>query len=256
MKQFKKALREIIYTLDNIFIFDEILNAIIIFLVIYFVLSFFNYYPLTAIAPAIAYLIFFVYLKIKKDKAKIIENKYDILKEKLRTARDNVKLENPIVDELQKEVMHDMKYVRVSSFVNTKEISWKVMGGIILCFIIMLMAILNVNFTSLSSSIIAERILNRTILRAGSDLAVELNISEDIYGEESVAKLGDEELTVKIKPSTYKISVRESGDVEIRQFDETFPSEIFVESATVYEENIPKEQQELVKSYFEKLRES
>jgi len=255
IKPFKKVIREMNFTLDLVLIFEEILNAVLIFLVFYFVLSFFNYYPLTAIAPAVAYLIFFIYLKIKKDKAKVVESKYDALKEKLRTARDNINMENPIVEELDEEVVRDMKDVRISSFINTRDVAWKVTVSMVLCFIIVLLAMLNVDFMSLTSSITVEKMLNRTILKGNTDLDIELNVSEDIYGEESIAKLGDRELSIKIKPSAYKVSVREGGDIERRQFDETLPSEVFVESATVYEENIPKEQQELVKSYFENLKE-
>ena len=255
MKQFKKLLREMNFTLDGVLVFEELLNAILIFLVFYLVLTFFNFYPLAAFGPAVAYLVFFVYLKIQnKDKAKLVESHYDLLKEKLRTARDNAAVENPIVEELEKEVMADMKHVRVSSFINTKDVSWKITTSIILCFLIVLTAVLNVDIQSLSSSMMMEKLMNRTLLRGKSDITVELNVSEDIYGDDSLALLGNNELSIKIKPSNYKVSVREGGDVERRQFDETFPSEVFVESSVVYEENIPKEQQELVKSYYEKLK--
>jgi hypothetical protein len=255
MKQCKKGLNERNFTLDGILIFEELLNALLIFLVFYLLLTFFNFYPLAALGPSIAYFVFFIYVKMqKKDKARLVESHYDLLKEKLRTARDNAAVENPIVDELEKEVIGDMKQVRVSSFINTKEVSWKITISIVLCFLIVLIAVLNVDIASLSSSMMMEKLMNRTLLKGKGDVSVELNISEDIYGDDSVAQLGDNELSIKIRPSNYKVSVREGGDIERRQFDETFPSEVFVESSVVYEENIPKEQQELVKAYYEKLK--
>ncbi len=53
----------------------------------------------------------------------------------------------------------------------------------------------------------------------------------------------------------YEVNVREEGDVEQKQFDEIFPKEVFIEGSSASDEKIPEEQQELVKSYFNKLAE-
>ena len=95
---------------------------------------------------------------------------------------------------------------------------------------------------------------NKTIkLVDNKVILADLNQSDDIYGEEDLAKLGNVELGIRVRPADYEVDIREVGDVEEKAFDETFPSEVFVESATVYEENIPVEQQELVRTYFEKI---
>jgi hypothetical protein len=47
--------------------------------------------------------------------------------------------------------------------------------------------------------------------------------------------------------------VREEGDIDQKQFNEIFPSEVNVEQSSAFEEKIPEEQQELVKKYFDKL---
>ena len=69
----------------------------------------------------------------------------------------------------------------------------------------------------------------------------------------TLAVLGNEEIDIRIKPTNYEVNVREEGDVEQKQFDEIFPREVAVEQASAFEEKIPEEQQELVKSYFNKL---
>ena len=79
--------------------------------------------------------------------------------------------------------------------------------------------------------------------------------SEDIYGKKDVAKLGDKELNIRIKPVDFKVNVREEGESRQQKFETVFPKELAVKETVAYEENIPQEQQELVKNYFKKLAE-
>ena len=81
----------------------------------------------------------------------------------------------------------------------------------------------------------------------------EVNERNDIYGDSKLAVLGDQQIDIRIKPVNYEVSVREEGDVEQKQFDEIFPSQVDIKQSSAYEENIPQEQQELVKNYFNKL---
>ena len=81
----------------------------------------------------------------------------------------------------------------------------------------------------------------------------EIKESDDIYGESKLAVLGNEEIDIRIRTVNYEVSVRQEGDLEQKQFDEIFPSEVNVEGTSAFEENIAEEQQELVKNYFNKL---
>jgi len=81
----------------------------------------------------------------------------------------------------------------------------------------------------------------------------EVNERNDIYGDSKLAVLGDQQIDIRIKPVNYEVSVREEGDVEQKQFDEIFPSQVDIKQSSAYEESIPQEQQELVKNYFNKL---
>jgi hypothetical protein len=76
-----------------------------------------------------------------------------------------------------------------------------------------------------------------------------------LEGEEHLAKLGDEELEVFIKPSSSEILVGEVSEREEKQFNTLAPVNVQIDSANTYEENLPKEQQELIKNYFRKLTE-
>ena len=132
MKNFIKVIREINRTLNFLIIFETTINAVIFFLVVYLLLSLINLYPILALIPALVYFISRLYVNSKVDKRKIVEGKYEPLKEKLRTAADNLGEENPVVNELQDEVVHDLKNVGLSSFISTKRVSYKIMTTILL----------------------------------------------------------------------------------------------------------------------------
>jgi|TARA_Y100000310_G_scaffold220550_2_gene222081 hypothetical protein len=259
MKNFAKVIKEINSTLNFLAIFETTINSAIFFLVVYLLLSLINLYPILALIPAGVYFATRLYVNSKTDKRKIIEKKYEPLREKLRTAADNYKQDNPVVNELQNDVVLDLKHVSLSSFISTKRISYKILSTIILSFAIVLATTLNLYIVDLSKFLgelpeFLEKV--NPINRASNNPIGEINESDDIYGDSKLAVLGNQEIDIKIKPVNYEVNVREEGDAEQKQFDEIFPSDVNIEQSSAYEENIPEEQQQLVKSYFNKLAES
>jgi len=255
MKSFIKVIKEINRTMNFFIVFEDMLNTGIFFLLVYFLLSLINLYPIAAIIPAMIYFIIRFYANSRKDKRLVVESKYEPLKEKLRTAADNINQENPVVNELEEEVIYDLKHVGLSSFIKTKRVYSKIFAIMLLSFIIVLATTLNLYIVDLNKLFsnfpgILEKIDPR---RADNTLLGEINESEDIYGDSKLAVLGEKQIDIKIKPVNYEVNVREEGDVEEKQFDEIFPSEVNVEQASAFEEKIPEEQQELVKNYFNKL---
>ncbi len=254
MKNFINVIKEIDRTLNMVFVFSSILNAAIFFLSVYLLLSIVNLYPILALIPTAIYFALRLYSRSKMDKRKIVESKYEPLKEKLRTAADNIKEDNPVINELEEEVVHDLKNVGLSSFIQTKEVSSKLFATIALSFVIVLITTMNLYIIDLNQflSTVPEYLKGIPKL-ANSPLLGEINESDDIYGDSQLAVLGNEQIDIRISPVNYEVSVREEGDVEQKQFNEIFPSGVDVEQASAFEENIPEEQQELVKKYFDKL---
>lgn len=260
MKNFIKVLRQIEFNLDNVIIFNILVNSIVIFLFFTLIFGLFDIDVAYSFIPAVSY--FFVESVIKLfivNKKKLVEKKYDLINEKLRTAADNVDLENPVVEELQKEVVENLKHVRVSSFLHERGASFKMALAVVLCFVILALSMVDAKIIGLNLYVNNNPVFsqNRSIRIVGNKVILaELNQSDDIYGEEDIARLGDVELGIRVKPANYDVDIREEGEIKTKSFDETFPSEVFVESATVYEENIPMNHQELVKNYFKKIAES
>lgn len=257
MKQFRSLIKEINRTLNELVLFDVAINTVLIFLSIYLFLALFNLYPIAAVLPAAVYFLMASSKKMGRSKMKAVESKYADLREKLRTAADNVDLENPVVNELQEEVMRDVKKVGISSFLNPKKLSYRIFVCVVLAFTIVFVSTLNLSFLDMENLINkVPELLENPMGRFGTATAFsDVNLTEDIYGEKELAVLGNEKINIKIKPANFKVNVKETGEVEEKKFDEIFPGDVFVESAEVFEENIPLEEQELVKTYFKKITE-
>lgn len=258
---FFKLLREINITFGNITLFSKLLNAVIVFLSLYLILALIKFYPLWSLVPASIYFIVDSALSVRKKHYKDVERVYPNLNEKLRTAADNVSKENPFVIELQKEVIADVKHVRVGSFVNEKNTSYKILTAVLLCFALLFTSIFNIGF---DIRFLIENPSEFKYMYGGNETGSGDEVgdtriageggAEDIFGESEVAELGQELFDFSLSASGYEINLDDVKEVERKNFQELFPESdsIFVSSA-VYEENIPKEQQVLVKNYFEKI---
>lgn len=257
---FRRALREINSTLSSILLFNAVLNTMVVFLVSYLFLLLTGLPVLYAFFPSLIFLAIFFYLKSKESRVRKVESKYGHLNEKLRTAADNEYLSNPVVEELQKEVVKGVRDVEVSSFLNTKKLTSRIVSVVVLCFLILMIAssgVKPINFSFLGEKIknVIVSYGNETgpVSEGGIKLVSAKPGAGEIYGNQSQVSLGRKEEELKISVTGYELTVRDIKEAEKQEFEEKFPDEIFVASASAYEENIPKEQQELVKNYFKKL---
>jgi hypothetical protein len=260
MKIFKDAIKEINAELDKIFLFDAALNAIIVFLIAFLLLSFFNASAVYALIITLLYFVFAAYRKIREDKIRDMESKFDFLKEKLRTAAEHANVDNPVVDELHHEVLKELRTTEEAVFFNEKKTYIKAAVIALLCF--MIIALAPIAFPKININLFSQ---NKVIITAaggeegpfkGEGKTGSLAPSKgSIYGTKSVAKLGSKELKVEIRPAGYELNIKEVSEVEKRKFNEQYPEEIYAEPSEAFEENIPKEQLELVKNYFKSVAE-
>jgi len=259
MKGFKEILKEVNIIVEEVLAFDIILTSVIIFLAFYLGLMLISINPWYALFPTLAYLIFLLYKDLNTNKYKMVEGKYAPLYEKLRTSADNVDRENEVVYELQDDVVKDLKNVPVSSFVKIKRVSAKILGSIILCLLILFASIYNIRFGDFNFALDKlKEIIYTEGTGEGNQSGYELVAGKggkegDIYGEESVAKIGNQQLQIKIKQATLEIASAQIYEAPEKQFEETFPDEIFATASGGYEEKISIEDQKLVKEYFKEL---
>src|SRR3989338_4514618 len=211
MKQFPSVIKEVNRTLNEIILFENIVNTTLVFLVFYLVLSLFDFTPMYALVPAVAYLGFYTYVSLSSSKSRLVKSKYEPLREKLRTAADNMNLDNPIAEELKYEVTSEIKNVSLSMFINPRSISYKIFAVMALSFMIIFATTLNLKVLELAKQKVPS-IFEKSLKGIGNMEATQLNTSSDIYGKNDVAKLGDNELNIRIKPIDFKVNVKEEGD--------------------------------------------
>ncbi len=265
MKRFADVVREIRGTLASIIIFFIILDSTIVFLIVYLLLSILDLYPVSALIPALFYAGMSFYRETKLNKIRIVEKYYPELNEKLRTAADHATAENEVVDELHREVMAEVRNVSASSFFNRKETITKIASVVLLCFVIIFITSLNFNLGDYKGRLFDS--IRDSLSDAGgggedTDLQGEslagTGDNSDIYGQKSVAVLGDEDIEMQMRPSSYEFIIRESGELEeAEEFNSQLPPDITAVEARNYKEDIPeeKDKQQLIKNYFKKLAE-
>jgi len=255
--KFNKLLKELNSTIISEEIFVKFLYAIIIYLSLLLILTLTPISRTFAFLTSLIYFIVVMVLEWKKDKIEEVEQSYPNLKEEITTARDNIKVNNPIVDALKKEIKEKVKYVRSSTFFPLKRVY--------VSFAIIVLLSFGIVFIT-SNSITAKKFITndlpgllsfggKTPLNGTFNDSYATNITDDIYGEADILQLGNKQLDIRLMPSSYEISVREEGEFKGKTFDNTYASNIQTESSDAFEENIPKEQQDLVKNYFLKLAE-
>ncbi len=259
MKIFKDAVSEINRELGKLAVFDAALDSIIVFLVILIAISLFSLPVTYALWAAMAYFMAAAFIKLRQSSILKMESRFGFLKEKLRTAAEHMEVNNPVVDELHAEVLKELRNTDEGAFLNQKRTYIKAAVIALLCFILVVLAPASfpkIDISSDNKLSMPFEIGGGEGISKGKGSAGTLTPSQgSIYGEKSVAKLGNKELNVEIRPAGYELNVKDVRNVEKRVFREQYPEEIYAEPSEAYEENIPKEQLELVKNYFKSVAE-
>jgi len=260
---FDRLLREINVTFHMLFTFEVALRIAIVLLLSILIVQAIGIPWWISLVPAFFYGSVQYVKKRKKDPYINIERKYPTLQEKLRSARDNTDEGNLFVFGLHKDVVGEISKVRVSSFFNLNKARKDIFMIIFLSFVVIALSQYNYKLTNFSIEIgdvtfDIKNLLN--IARAGvggDDISDGAGLAEftDIFGEKSVAIIGDEKLEIELKSGKTEIDVTDIRPPEPQEFTSVYPEEIKAVAASSFEEQIPKEQQEIVKSYFSKIAE-
>ncbi|MBI2144588.1 hypothetical protein HYU17_05590 [Candidatus Woesearchaeota archaeon] len=264
---FGEALGELKTSIAKLFLFEELLNAILVFLVAYLISSLFGLGLLLPSLLGLGYLAFAVFRELHLRPEKSVETKYKDLKERLTTASEYASVDNRVVNELKSEVLQGLRKVEESSFLDERKVYIKSIVAIVLCFAILLLSPVSMGFLKASFPDIfsgsgedgqspgAKFKVGKE--KAKGDLPIAVQSSKkDIYGQPTIAKLGSEELKVVLKPAGTELGTSNVKPPEELQFDEQYPEEVVSVAAESMEERIPKEQQELVRRYFKSVVEA
>ena len=254
---FNDVVREIKFSLNDLFFFENLFTAVIIFLAATLVTSIFGFPFWVSLAPAVIYLVLRTVNRARENKIIDVEMAYPNLREKLRTAADTKDdKNNPVVDELQKEIITELKNVQTSSFVNIPKISLMVFLIILLSALITFLPVTGLNFYKLHYKNLGAKIIDSIPINIDKSIFSTKLFSKDnketddfdLYGEESLAKLGNKELQFEINPVSFEVSV---GEVEEDEWQNlVFERAEGLDDST---KGLSIEKQNVVKKYFQNL---
>lgn len=243
MNKITLMLKELKSEIKKIIFLDSFLNSAIIFLIFYAILELINVSGFFAVIPFVMGFIYFYQNRLKKTSLAEVEKRNPNVREMLRTAADNINQEGVVIRELNKDVLKEMKKVATSTFFTQKILFAKIISISALSLITLFILSSNLHLVDANNLIKGLGYVPEKVF--GSD--------ENLYGDESVAELGKEKVTFELNPLSYELNLDNIRPPEKKEFESQYPEEITATAERSFEENIPREQQELVKRYFERI---
>jgi len=255
MKPITGALREIKKLVLFVTLFTNFIDSVLVFLIFCFAFIMFKIPGYFALVPFLIYFIIFGKKKIKSVGYGYVERRVPKLKERLRTVADNLHKENELIDQLNKDVLRDVKYVHTGAFIE-RGMLFKLLTISLLSILVIVSSAANFALIGwddalegLNTLLVEEESIYGNITEIGFFEEGD----ENIYGEESIAELGLEELDLTLDTAASGVNINKVTDVEDREFGGEFPQDIKATTDSSYNEKISKENQEIVKNYYESI---
>ena len=263
MANFQKEMWDIKKSIDKVLLVEAFLEASILFLIAYLLISIAGFLNQFTTYVAIGIGVGFFTIKAAKnaftDKVQLIGDKYPQLYEELLTARENASGKNQVVNDLHEEAVRHMSVIEESSFFHQKPVTIKTAAIIILCLLILLTAPFNLQQVPLVKDTINKISNTKISLSYAPQQAVgsgpkDTGVVEavgNLFGQKRTVEQGITAAKFNVAASSFEVNLKDEEETgEDFKFDSVFPSEIGTPDPDLFAESIPKEQQELVKSYF------
>ena len=260
MNQIIPAINELRRTLIQLRLVETLMDGLVLFIGLYLICMLLTINWVYGFIPVLGFIFYDANRKLAEVRLRVVEEHVPDLRDQLTTAYDTLYKQNEIVPLLHEDVVRKMKLVKIADFVPFKKM-WREMVIIAaIAFAIILLASLNIKFLD-------YRVIVDELSGLGDDaLAGNLDLEglggggsggddTDIYGNESLAVLGLEELNVQINPVLSEININDIQDVKDREFAEkSIANEIVAQGGCAGEEacdeDFPEESKEIVKKYF------
>ena len=263
---FDDVMRELGRTYFRMIILANFLTTTIVFLVSFILLATLGVPWWYALFPAVICFIILHHLDSGKNPYGIIEDKYPDLADKLSAGKDTLDEEqNVFARDLHEELRKELRKVMVSSFINTERLRKDLLFIALLAILIVIISpfnpvLLSLNFNPADFGLGGDGgFFNRGGSSSGTDDGegdgAGGGSNEDIFGDKSIAVLGDEDLNVQLHMGDDSFDFSKLKKTERFEFKAVYPDEIEATASSSFEENIPKDQQDIVKKYYKKLAE-
>ncbi len=258
MKTIERLFREVNVEILKVAFLNSFLNTCLVFFASYLVVILIDQTWVWALGTALAFFIVnFIMWKRKLD-LKAVEDANPAVKEMLRTANDYKDEKNVLVLGLFYDVVKSMKKVSAGNLLDSSILFKKVLGITILTFAVVFVSSLEIYLGNIAlpvgsfgggfGSVFGGNNTDAGDAKNTSLEKIGFNQS-NIYGDESLAKLGKEELDLNINPSMGQVDFNKEKSLEEKSFEEgNYPGEVSAQSGDFGDNNVPDEA-ELAKAY-------
>ena len=222
MAKIKGLFNEVKVELLKVVLINTFLDAIMVFFIAYFITSFFNIkFLYIVLIPASVTAVFFftsTTIRIRKLRLKVMEDANPQVKEMLRTAHDNMDDENLMTNALFYELKKKMKSTSTGNLLESKKIITRIISAVVIVFLIIFVSSLNVNLEKIDIPFEKLRFMipggKDQPLVGGNITELVFNETEVVYGDASIAKLGNEEIDLNMNPTMSEIDFNEISEAE------------------------------------------
>lgn len=236
MEPIKALFNEVKLEMLKVALIYSFLDSIMVFFIVYFVVSFFNIkFLYSLLIPGVITAIFFAInfvTRINKLRLKTMEDANPQVKEMLRTAHDNMGEENLMMVALFEELKGKMKTVSSGNLLESKRIIIRIVSAVVVVFLIIFVSAFDVNLKKIDIPFEKLRFMsgnNGVNYGEGNITDLVFNETDVVYGDASIAKLGNEKLDLDMNPTMSEIDFNKVGEAEDEELREgEVPSEVAV----------------------------
>jgi hypothetical protein len=226
---------------------NSVVNAVMAFLILQFVLSFFGIpFYITFISIPVVFFISMRYYLRKYDIGYV--GKDPSVVEILKTAKDNIRKENVIVEMFFRDVTQRARNISIDRLLSMKYLTARI--AIIFVFMILLVLVPAKEVAPEIAGFFGN-VFDNGISDVGS---IGFKDPNDIYGDPELVNLGNEKLQINIQPSNNEIDFSQFKEIDRKEFSRNpFPTEAEAVVDTPSNEKEP-EDFELIKEYNLRIR--
>lgn len=197
------------------------LDSIMLFFITYFIISFFNFKFLYVLAiPGFISLVFFTInfmVRLKKSRLKDMEDANPQLREILRTAHDNQDQNNFMVTALFDELKGKLKTSSSGKLLDPKKIMTRVVSAIVVVFLIVFLSSITLSLKKIDIPFEKLHFLtdkDDAAHQEGQLTDLVFNETNVIYGDASIAKLGNDVVNINVNPTMNDVDLSKTSDAD------------------------------------------
>ena len=238
----------------------RLLNVILISALLFFffasAMALTNLQWMYAFLPSGAYFLIFGVKRVREVKLREAEEKLPELEWQLRTTEDTLGQENEVVESLHRRVLDKLLHIRNSYLMDRKKTAYQFLGIAVFAILFVSVHFADVTIIDLTQPEQITGLFAQDAIGADGqkDLKALPEGNRDIYGDEDVAELGDEELNLELNQQGSELNHDALKDVQLQQFNgQEGLGDIGATADASYTETIDEDHQQIVKKYFETL---